>query len=101
MELDEPVDALGPTVGGAAGVEVGQEGVFPLSEGAAESGDLGDRAGGEPVDDLLGNLAALGWVGVGVGGSNLLGALPGDVDGVVAVIGGDRRGEAGVLMTGG
>ena len=53
MELDEPVHGLGPTVAGAAGVEVGQEGVFPLFEGTTEAGDLGDRARGEGSDDLL------------------------------------------------
>ena len=100
MELDEPVDCLGAAVAGAVGVEVGQERVLPLSQGSAEAGDLGDGAGREAVDDLLGELAALARVGVGVGGPNPLGALPGDVDRVVAFIGGDRGGEAGLLFVG-
>lgn len=98
VELDQAVDALGATIAGAAGVEVGQEGVLPLLEGATKSGDLRDRARGKAGDDLLGDLAALGRVGVGVGGPHLLGALPGDVDGIMAFISSDRRGEAGVLF---
>lgn len=73
MELDEPVDGLGATVGGSAGVEVGQERVLPLSEGAAEPGDFGDGAGGEVADDLFGELAALVGVGVGVRGPEPVG----------------------------
>ena len=93
MEFDEPVDALGAAVAGAAGVEVGQEGVPPLLEGAAQLGDLGDGTRVEAGDDLFSELAASSGVGVGVRGANTLGALPGDVDGVVAFIGGDRCGE--------
>ena len=58
VELDEPVDCLGAAVAGAVGVEVGQERVLPLSQGSAEAVDLGDGAGREAVDDLLGELAA-------------------------------------------
>ena len=64
MEFDQAVDALGATVAGASGVEVGQEGVLPLAQCAAESRDFGDGAGGEAGDYLLGELAALlgsGW----------------------------------------
>lgn len=37
---------------------------------------------------------------MGVGGPNLLGAQVGDVHLVVAFVGGDRRGEAGLLLVG-
>ena len=77
MEFDQPIHGLGSAVGGAAGVEVGQEGVLPLLQRPAEAGDFGDGAGREAVDDLFGELAALGRVGVGVGGADALGALPG------------------------
>nr|WP_269779603.1 hypothetical protein [Propioniciclava soli] len=55
---------------------------------------------GKTVDYLFGKLTSSGGVGVGVGGPNALGTLPGDVDGVVTLVGGDRRGEAGLLLVG-
>jgi len=61
VEFDEPVDCSASDVGGAVGVEVGQERFLPLLEGAAEAGDLGDRAAREPVDNLDGEgLSGLG-----------------------------------------
>jgi len=45
VELDESVDRFGAAVVGAAGLEVGREGLPPLFQGLAESLDLGDRAG--------------------------------------------------------
>ena len=84
----------------ASQVEVGQEGVPPLLEGAAQLGDLGDGTRGEAGDDLFSELAASSGVGVGVRGANTLGALPGDVDGVVALVGGDGSGQAGLLLLG-
>lgn len=45
--FDEQVDGSGATVGHAAGVEVGQDLLAPLTQGAPEAGDLGDRAGRE------------------------------------------------------
>ena len=52
VELNEAVDGFGAAVGGAGGVEVGQELAAPLLEGPAEAGDLRDRAGRKAVDDL-------------------------------------------------
>ena len=52
VEFDDPVDGFGAAVVGAAGGEVGQELVFPRSEGAAESGDLGDWATRERLEYL-------------------------------------------------
>jgi len=47
VEFAEAVDGFGAAVGGAAGVEVGQERSTPLFQSPAEAGDLGDRAGRE------------------------------------------------------
>ena len=80
MELDEAVHGLGAAVGGAGGVEVGQELPAPLLEGSTEAGDLGDRAGGEGVEDLLRDCSSGGMAGLVVGGADLLGTQPGDFD---------------------
>jgi len=45
VELDDAVDGFGAAVAGAIGGEVAEVGVFPLAQGASESGYLGDRAG--------------------------------------------------------
>ena len=88
MEFDQAIDGFGSAVVGAAGVEVAQERVAPLFQGASEAGDLGDRAAGEAGQDRFGQGPALGWcVGV-IDGPEALGALPGDVDFVVTLIGG-------------
>ena len=58
--LDDQVDGFGAAVGDAAGVEVGQHLLAPGLQGAAEPGDLGDRAGREAGDDLLGDPPTLG-----------------------------------------
>jgi len=100
VELDESVDRFGAAVAGSAGVEVGQERRSPLLEGVAEASDLGDRAGRERGEDLLGDPATLGR-GLGVvGGAELLGALPGHVDLVVTLVGGDRSLQPGALSVG-
>src|SRR5450830_1262681 len=78
-------DRLGAAVAGPLGREVAQVGVLPLAQGPPEPGDLGDRAGGERRDDLLGDLLPGGQVTGGVGGADLLVALPGDQDLVVGV----------------
>ena len=44
VELDD-ADGFGAAVAGAIGGEVAEVGVFPLAQGASESGYLGDRAG--------------------------------------------------------
>jgi hypothetical protein len=58
--LDDQVDGLGAAVAHAVGVEVGQDLSPPGPQGPPESGDLGDRAGGEGRDDLLGEPRSLG-----------------------------------------
>lgn len=91
---------FGSAVVGAAGVEVAQERVAPLFQGFAEASDLWNRAAGEASQDGLGQRCALGW-GVGViDGPDALGALPGDVDFVVALVGSDRVGEPVLLALG-
>ena len=75
MELDEPVHGFGAAVVRAVGVEVPEELAAPLGEGLAEAGDLGDRAGGEGVEDLLRDCSSGGMAGLVVGGADLLGCL--------------------------
>ena len=100
MEFDQAIDGFDSAVVGAAGVEVAQERVAPLFQGASEASDFGDRAAGEASQDGLGQRSALGW-GVGViDGPDALGALPGDMDLVVALIGSDRVGEPVLLALG-
>lgn len=65
--FDEPVGVIGVAVG----VEVGQERVLPVCEGAAGPCGFGDGAGREAGDDLLSELAALAGVRVGVGGPDV------------------------------
>jgi hypothetical protein len=48
--LDEQVDRFGSAVGHAVGSEVGEHLLAPAAQGAAESGDLGDRAGRERLE---------------------------------------------------
>jgi hypothetical protein len=100
VEFDESVDGFGAAVAGAAGAEVGQERRPPLGEGLAESFDLGDRAGREDGEDLLGDPAAVAEVGGLVGRAEQLGALPGDVHLVVSFVGGDGAFEPGALPVG-
>lgn len=100
MQLDDAVDGLGAAVVRAVGVEVGQERLPPAAQGASQAGDLGDRAGVERVQDLLGAATALGRVLRAVGGSEVLDAAPGDVDLLVGGIGQDRGLEAGELAVG-
>jgi len=58
--LDDAVDRFCPAVADAAGYEVGQDLLAPAAQSLAESLDLGDRAGVERVEELLGELAARG-----------------------------------------
>ena len=60
--LNDHVDRFGAAVGDPAGVEVRQDLLAPGAEGAAEPGDLGDRAGVEAVEHLLGDLSSLAGV---------------------------------------
>ena len=85
MEFDESVERFGAAVGRAAGVEVGQERGSPLLEGLPESLDLGDGAGGQGGEEVLGDPPSVDGIRRVVGGAELLGAVPGDVDLVVAL----------------
>jgi hypothetical protein len=100
VEFDESVDGFGAAVVGPSGGEVGQERLAPLLQCLAEPLDLGDRAGRERGEDLLGGPAAVGEVLGLVGRAELLGALPGDVDLVVTLVGCDGLVEPGALSVG-
>src|SRR5665647_3057889 len=80
-----PLNRFGAAVVRSAGGEVAQVLLLPLAQGLAQAGDLADRAGREGGHDLLGDLLAVGGLGGGVGGANLLVALPGDEGLVVGV----------------
>ena len=55
--LDDAVDGLGAGVGDASGGEVGQQLLPPGAQGPAEAGELGDGAGRQRREQLLGPLA--------------------------------------------
>ena len=82
------------------GVEVAEELGTPLLEGAAQAGDLTDRAGGERVQYLFGDLAAGRVRGLVVHGSDLLRALPREFNLDVRLVRGERRGETCALPVG-
>ena len=82
-----PLMASVPPLLARAGGEVGQELIAPGAQGPAEPGDLGDRAGGERLEHLRGDGAALGEVGGGERRPQLLVAAPGDGDLEVRVAG--------------
>ena len=63
MKFDEPVDGFGAAVARAVGVEVAEELGAPLLQGAAQAGDLGDRARRERGEDLLSDLDSAPWSG--------------------------------------
>lgn len=65
-----------------------------------EAGDFGDRTGGERVEDLLGDGSSGGVAVLVVGGPDLLGAGPGDLDLDVSLVGCERRYEPGALAVG-
>jgi hypothetical protein len=100
VELDEAVDRFGAAVVGTAGVEVGQERFAPLLEGLCESLDLGDRAGRQRGDDLLGDPPAIDRVLGLVRGGQPLGAQPRNEGLIVAFVGGDRAVEPCSLPVG-
>jgi hypothetical protein len=100
MQLDEAVDRLRAPVVRAACLEVAEELAAPLLQRVSEAGDLGDGAGAERGDDLLGDRAP-GVVGVlVVAGADLLGALPGDLNLEVFLPSGERGLEPGALPVG-
>ena len=92
-EFDDPVDGLGATVTGPAGVEVRQQRCPPAAPGLPESGDLGDRAGRQLPDELLGEAASLGGGGLVEDVSEVLGALVGDLDGDMIRVRSERSGQ--------
>ena len=73
MKFDEAVDGFGAAVVGAAGVEVAEELAAPLSQGASEAGDFGDRAAGEGVEDLDRDPSARGVAGLVIDRAELFG----------------------------
>jgi hypothetical protein len=88
-------------------VEVGQERLLPLTQGPAKPGNRpqrevppGDWTGGERGDDPFGDPAALGLVRVLVGRAELLGALPGQVQSLVPLVGGQRPLDPAALLVG-
>src|SRR5215203_4210982 len=97
--LDDQVDRLGAAVGDAVGVEVGQHLLLPGLEGAAQTGNLGDRAAGEAVEYFGGDLAAFGRGGV-VDGTELLVALPGQVHLLGRIAGVEAGDDLGLLLVG-
>src|SRR3954468_9116407 len=97
VEFDEAVDGFGAAVAGAVGVEVGQERGPPAAQGLAEPCDLWDRTGRKRLGDLLGEGASGRGGGCVVDGADLLGAVPGEGWLVVAFVGVQGAGEAGVL----
>jgi hypothetical protein len=87
VQFDDPVDRFGAAVVSSAGGEVGQELLLPGAQGAAQSGDFGDRAGVEAVDDLDRDRPPLGETAGVVGRPELLVAAPRNGDLVVGVAG--------------
>lgn len=90
MEFFEAVDGFGAAVAGAVGGEVAQGRVASLVQGAAEAGDLEDRVVGERGQNHLGGGLALDAAGRVVHRMDALGALPGDTDLLVVLVGIDR-----------
>ena len=82
------------------GVEVAEELAAPLPQCPSEAGDFGDRAGGEGVENLLGDGSSGGVAVLVVGAPDLLGAGPGDLDLDVSLVECERRYEPGVLAVG-
>src|SRR5699024_12061526 len=67
-----------PAVARAVGIEVGQECGLPSSQGLPEPRDLGDRAGRQRSDQLLGQSTTPGRSGLVEHVAEVLGALVGD-----------------------
>jgi hypothetical protein len=61
--LDEQVDGFGAAVADLVGVEPSQHVASPLSQRASEPGNLGQWAGRERGDDLLGDASAVDGAG--------------------------------------
>src|SRR5215217_4870427 len=98
--LDDQVDGLGAAIADAVGVEVGQDLGFPGTEGAAEPGDFGNRAGVEAVEHLDRDLAAFCGNSVIIDGAELLMALPGKINFAGRVSGIEACTDLGLLTLG-
>src|SRR5699024_6817492 len=96
-ELYDPVDGFCPAVARAVGIEVGQECGLPSSQGLPEPRDLGDRAGRQRSDQLLGKSTTPGRSGLVEHVAEVLGALVGDLDRDVIGMGGECAGQTGLL----
>jgi hypothetical protein len=83
--LDDAVDRFCPAVADAAGCEVGQDLLAPAAQSLAESLDLGDRAGVERVEELLGEHAARGLALGVVDRADLLVDATGDLNLAIGV----------------
>ncbi len=95
--LHEEVHSLGGSVGG---VEVGEQLDPSAAQGPAETGDLGDRAAGQDLDQLLGPPPAL-LAGGGVADRvDVLRDPPGEGDFSSRVTGGQRRVEPHPVLFG-
>lgn len=99
--LDEHVDGLGAAVAQPVGGEVGEDLSPPGAQGPSQPGDLGERAGREAGDDLLGQRSALAQAaGARLDGAELLVAGPGQLDLAVRVAKGKADLELAVLALG-
>ncbi len=98
--FDDEVDRFGAAVGHPAGGEVGQDLGVPLLQGAAEPGDLGDGAGVQAVEEVLGERAAGRRGGGVVDGADALVDLPCEVDLAVRVADGQPPFETLALPVG-
>ncbi|CAM4110766.1 hypothetical protein HEMA109418_09415 [Helcobacillus massiliensis] len=96
-EFDDPVDGLGTAVARAVSIEVGQERVLPSTQGLTEPGDLRNRAGRQPLDQLLGQSSASGGRGLAEHVSDVLGALIGDLDRNMIGMGRECAGQTSLL----
>jgi len=82
-----PLTASVPAVVGAVAVEVAEELAAPLSRGASEAGDFGDRAAGEVSRTLDRDPSTRGVAGLVIDRAELLGAVLGDFGLDVAFVG--------------
>ena len=94
VEFDEAVHGFCAAVVRAVGVEVAEELATPRGQGLAEALDLGERAGHEGGQDLLGDGSSGGVAGLVVGVADLLSAPPSDFDLDASFVRGPRRFEA-------
>lgn len=100
--LKATIDGFGGSVAGAWSVEVGQDVLGPLGQGATELAQLDQRCRdtvGEGVDDGPGLRTSPGPVGVAVSSDESLVDAPGELD-LHVLVTGEERFEALVLTLG-